>query len=268
MKKDVICIRGAGDLATGVIQKFYRSGFPVYATEVGQPTAIRRQVALSTAMVKGEYTVEDVTARRVEFTMEALAGCWQDDVVPIICDPQADSVGKVRPAAVIDAILAKKNYGTHREMAPVTIALGPGFRAPDDVQVIIETMRGHHLGRLIENGEAIPNTGTPGELGGQSTLRVIHAAQAGVIRHLSEIGDNVQKGQPLFEVGETIMRAPFTGMLRGLIAEGMMVKKGMKVADIDPRELSRDECFTISDKARCLGGAALEAYLYMRNKLF
>lgn len=264
MNKDIICVRGAGDLATGVIQKLARSGFRVYAMEINQPTTIRRQVALSTAMFEEEVQIEDITAKRIPFSLAGLADCWRQGIVPIIEDKNGATISVIKPNAVVDAILAKKNLGTHRGMAPVTIALGPGFSAPEDVDVVVETMRGHRLGKMITRGSALPNTGTPGELGGQSALRVIHAPTAGVVKHLSRIGDYLDVNQPIFRIGEAIVKAPFAGVLRGLITAGMSVPQGMKAADIDPRKLEKEEVFSISDKARNLGGAVLEAYLYRK----
>jgi len=264
LKDEIICIRGAGDIATGVIQKFVRSGFRVLALETIKPTTIRRQVALSTAMLGGEMQVEDIRARRVEDIDEQFEQCWAEGIVPVIADSAGVSIRRIKPAAVIDAIMAKKNMGTNRRMAPVTIGLGPGFSAPEDVNAVIETMRGHRLGQLILSGQALPNTGTPGEIGGQSHLRVIHAPAAGKVRHCAEIGDWLKQGQPVFQIGDTVVLAPFDGLLRGLIAEGMEVMKGLKTADIDPRKLEREECYGISDKARCIGGGALEAYLFLK----
>ena len=264
MNKEIICVRGAGDLATGVIQKLARSGFRVYALEIGRPTTIRRQVALSTVMFTGETRVEDLIGRKLIFSREGVADCWQQGIVPVIEDRKGETIPAMRPDAVVDAILAKRNLGTRRTMAPVTIALGPGFTAAADVDVVIETMRGHRLGRMITAGAALPNTGVPGEIGGQSAQRVIHAPAAGRVRHYAQIGDFLAAGQPLLEVGGIVVGAPFDGMLRGLIYEGMSVPQGMKVADIDPRKLTQEEIFGISDKARNLGGAVLEAYLYCK----
>lgn len=262
-KHELIVLRGGGDLATGVAQKFYRAGFRVLILEVEKPTAIRRGAALSEAVYDGFVQVEDVPCRHIH-ELKACVPCWQKGVVPIFIDPAADSVAKLMPHAVVDAVLAKHNLGTHRGMAAVTIGLGPGFFAGGDVDAVIETMRGHDLGRLILSGAALPNTGVPGEIAGKSRQRVLHTPVAGEITHIHEIGDIVQEGEPLMEVGGQKMTAPFTGLLRGLIHDGLAVPKGMKVADIDPR--TDVNWRTISDKARCLGGAALEAYFYLRGR--
>ncbi|MCL1917041.1 MAG: selenium-dependent molybdenum cofactor biosynthesis protein YqeB [Peptococcaceae bacterium] len=257
-----IVVRGGGDLATGVVQKFYRSGFPVVILEVPAPTAIRRSVALCEAVYDKTAQVEDVVCRKID-SPDGLEDCWRDGAVPLMVDETGDSIRIIRPAAVIDAILAKRNLGTNRGMAPITVALGPGFCAGRDVNAVIETMRGHNLGRLIVQGYAIPNTGIPGELGGKSSQRVLKAPVSGIVRHTRKIGDVVRSGDPLFTVGGTLVTAPFNGLLRGLIRENRDVPKGMKVADIDPR--IDVDWNTISDKARCLGGAALEAYYYLAN---
>jgi xanthine dehydrogenase accessory factor len=259
-----IIVRGGGDLATGVVQKFFRAGFPVVILETSAPTAIRRSVALCEAVYDRSAQVEDMNCRRVSDINE-FEGCWQSGIIPLLIDPVGETIGKIRPSAVIDAILAKRNLGTHRGMAPITIALGPGFCAGEDVDVVIETMRGHDLGRLIFKGSATPNTGIPGEIGGKSGQRVIHAPISGTIVHEKQIGDIVQRDEVLLIIEETEVRAPFTGLLRGLIREGAEVPKGMKIADIDPR--TDVDWRTISDKARCLGGAALEGYFILNNNL-
>jgi xanthine dehydrogenase accessory factor len=257
-----IVVRGGGDLATGVVQKFFRAGFPVVILETQAPTAIRRSVALCEAVYDGIAHVEDISCRKVNDQGE-MKSCWQSGFVPLLVDPAGESIPTISPAAVIDAILAKRNLGTNRGMADVTIALGPGFCAGDDVDIVIETMRGHDLGRLILQGKAQPNTGIPGDIGGKSVQRVLHAPTSGIVVHKKQIGDAVGQGEILFLVGETEVRSPFAGLLRGLIREGTNVPKGMKVADIDPR-LDVD-WRTISDKARCLGGSALEAYFLLQN---
>lgn len=264
MRPEIIVVRGGGDLATGVIQKFYRSGFRLLILETEKPTAIRRTVALCEAVYAGHAQVEDLRCRRIA-SLEELEGCHQNGVIPLMVDPGGESIRQRKPAAVIDAILAKRNVGTSRDMAPVTVGLGPGFTAGQDVDAVIETMRGHDLGRLILKGGALPNTGIPGEIGGKSAQRVIHAPVEGTVSHIRRIGDVVEKDEDLFKISGTIVAAPFRGLLRGLIREGFQVPKGMKIADIDPRT---DVNFhTISDKARCLGGAALEAYLYLSRQI-
>jgi xanthine dehydrogenase accessory factor len=258
-----IVIRSGGDLATGVIQKFFRAGFPIVVLETSAPSAIRRSVSLCEAAYDSYAQVEDVTCRKVSGTDE-LDGCWQSGVIPLLVDPYGESIQAIRPAVVIDAILAKRNLGTNRGMADITIALGPGFCAGEDVVAVIETMRGHDLGRLIFKGYAALNTGIPGDIGGKSAQRVIHASASGTVIHKKQIGDIVESGETLFAIGGIEYSAPFKGLLRGLIREGTIANEGMKVADIDPRV--DVNWHTISDKARCLGGAALEAYFLLKRK--
>jgi xanthine dehydrogenase accessory factor len=258
-----IVVRGGGDLATGVVQKFFRAGFPVVILETSAPSAIRRSVALCEAVYDGCAQVEDMDCSRVSDVTE-LEICWRQGLIPLLIDPSGETICKIRPSAVIDAIIAKRNLGTHRGMAPITIALGPGFCAGEDVDVVVETTRGHDLGRLIFKGSAAPNTGIPGEIGGKSGQRVIHAPVSGAVIHKKQIGDLVQRDEVLLIIEGTEVRAPFTGLLRGLIREGFAAPKGMKIADIDPR--ADVDWHTISDKARCLGGTALEGYFYLKGK--
>lgn len=262
MDGDLIIVRGGGDIATGIIQALHRARFRVLALEVAQPMAIRRAVSLCEAARLGECTVEDITAKRV-YNKEAIAACWAGDQVPLAVDSTGEWIKRLGPDCVVDAILAKRNTGTRIGMARVVIGVGPGFVAGVDAHAVIETMRGHDLGRLILSGAARPNTGVPGELGGRSAERVIHAPAPGEVRHVRKIGDIVERGEVLFYIGEMPCCAPFGGLLRGLIAEGMPVGRGVKVADIDPRT---DVCWaTVSDKARCIGGAVLGAYLHLRR---
>jgi len=269
--KSIIIIRGGGDLATGVVQKFHRSGFKVLILETQTPTAIRRGAALCEAVYDGTAGVEDIISRKIK-SIDECEGCWQEDVVPLLIDPSGEVIKKLKPDAVIDAIIAKRNLGTTIDMADITIALGPGFEAGADVHAVIETKRGNDLGRLIFVGRAIPDTGVPGEIAGESSRRVIHAPVAGIIKHIKQIGSIVEQGEAIFRIDDikpggrgaksVKVQAPLNGLLRGLLREGLQVHKGMKVADIDPR--IDIDWRAISDKARCLGGAALEAYLFLK----
>ena len=260
----LVVVRGAGDIATGTIQKLVRAGFLVLATETNRPSAIRRQVALSEAVYEESFTVEDITAVLVE-TIEKAYQVMNAGQVAIMIDPLCQVLKEVQPLAVVDAIIAKKNIGTTREMAPITIALGPGFIAGEDVDAVIETMRGHNLGRLIFLGPALPNTGVPGNIEGMGRERVLHAPVAGCISNKAAIGDSIEKGQIIAEIDGHPVIASMDGILRGLIRDGFKVSQGLKIADIDPRDSEKENCFTISDKARCIGGAVLEAILLLRK---
>lgn len=267
MKKSepLIIVRGAGDLASGVLAAIHISGFRVLALETSTPTAIRRHVAFSEAVRLGHITVEGIEARLIA-PEDACTAVQRLPYIPIVIDPAGSLIQKLKPAAVIDAIIAKKNCGTHLAMAPLVIALGPGFTAGHDAHIVIETMRGHNLGRFINKGSALPNTGVPGLVGGESSLRVLHAPASGTLHLCCDIGAVVAKDGLLGSIRnedgtETPLPAPISGVLRGILPDGFYVKKGLKTADIDPRITECQNCTTISDKARCLGGAVLTALL-------
>ena len=272
-KKDLIVVRGAGDLATGTIHRLKKAGFRLLVLEAEHPAAIRRQVAMSEAVYAGSARVEDVEAVRMDVDLaekknrkelleQEMERIWKKDGVPVLVDPAGLSIAALRPAVVVDAILAKKNLGTTKEMAPLVIALGPGFTAGEDVDVVIETKRGHNLGRVIRSGSAVPNTGIPGIIGGYGKERVMHAQAEGILRNAASIGDIVEARAVIAEIetenGTVPVEASLSGLLRGLIRDGYPVTKGFKIADIDPRKEELQNCFTISDKARCIAGSVLE----------
>ncbi|SHK67456.1 selenium-dependent molybdenum cofactor biosynthesis protein YqeB [Hespellia stercorisuis] len=256
----LVVVRGGGDIATGTIHRLHRCGYRVLILECEKPTAIRRKVSFCEAVYDDTAEVEAVTCRRAA-DLEACEAIWQQGEIPLLVDAGGDVLRKLQPSAVIDAILAKKNLGTNRSMAPLTIALGPGFEAGKDVDYVVETMRGHKLGRIIEAGYAMANTGIPGDIKGYGRERVIHAPVTGIIRNVAEISDMVEKDQTLAYIGDTPVRATLTGVLRGIIRDGFEVKQGLKIADIDPRGSEQGNCFTISDKARCIAGGVLEILL-------
>lgn len=260
--ESLVIVRSGGDLATGIIQKLWHAGFKVLVLEVAVPLTIRRTVALSEAITKGCCDVEDMKAVKITSTDDCL-GVWQSGKIPVLIDEAALSIERLKPDVVIDAIIAKRNLGTTKAMAPVVIALGPGFKAPEDVDMVIETMRGHYLGRLIREGSALANTGIPGVLGGKSAERVVHAPCGGMVQHVAKLGEQVEKGQVLFYLDKVPVYSPLNGTLRGLISHHQVIKQGLKCADIDPRPADEVDCFTISDKARALGGAVLEAVLLL-----
>ena len=262
MQKDaLIIVRGGGDLATGTIHRLWSAGFRLLVLEAEQPAAIRRQVSLCEAVYEGSAVVEGAEAVLIAGTKKCEA-VWADGKIPLLVDPTGKSIAELKPAVVVDAILAKKNLGTNRSMADFTIGLGPGFTAGVDVDAVVETMRGHNLGRIIYEGSALPNTGIPGMVGGYAAERVIHAAEAGVIKNVRGIGDVVEKGEVIavIESAEKTVEvcATISGIIRGLIWDGYAVTKGFKIADIDPRQSELNNCFTITDKARCIAGSVLE----------
>lgn len=301
----IIC-RGAGDLATGIIHRLHRAGHRVIALETDYPAAIRRQVSFCEAVYDGSAAVEGVTARLVpalnnteiateadaetdtetysglndtpaahtaseKWDRSAIEAVLEAGEVPLLIDPKGESIALLKPDVVVDAIIAKKNLGTTIDMAPLVIGVGPGFTAGHDVHLVIESMRGHNLARIITDGMAQPNTGVPGNIAGFTSERVIHAPAAGYIHDVRKIGDIVQKGDEIARIypdkksydnalSEYVpVNATITGIIRGLIREGYYFKKGFKIADIDPRESELTNCFTISDKARSIAGSVLEA---------
>ena len=268
--ENLIIVRGGGDLATGTIYKLHQCGFPVLVLETANPSAIRRNVAFSEAVYQGSQTVEGLTCTMASSIPEA-EKMLNAGKLTMLIDPAGESISHFHPLAVVDAILAKENLGTRRDMAPITVALGPGFTAGEDVDAVVETKRGHDLGKVLYSGAAAPNTGIPGIIGGYGKERVIHSPAAGILRNAAKITDTVEKGQIIAYVetknGKILVYATLTGLLRGLIRDGYPVYEGFKIADIDPRLDEYNNCFTISDKARCIAGGVLEAVLHLRAAL-
>ena len=271
-KKILIICRGGGDLATGIVHRLFRAGFPVLVLETDSPAAIRRQVSFSEAVYDGTATVEGVTAERIASANRASVNhVLEGGRVPLLVDPEGSSIPLLKPDIVVDAIIAKKNLGTAKEMAPLVIGVGPGFTAGEDVDLVVESMRGHNLARIFTTGSALPNTGIPGNIGGFTKERVLHAEAAGYMKNIRQIGDIVEKGEEIariyvkmtedgtFSGSYVSVEASISGIIRGLIREGYHFQKGFKIADIDPRESELANCFTISDKARSIGGSVLEA---------
>lgn len=262
----VVVVRGGGDIASGTIEKLHRSGFKVLVLEIEAPTTIRRKAAFSEAVYDGQVTVEGIKAVLTK-SMEEIQKAWNKGFVPLAVDPLGQLVEKIKPVAVVDAILAKKNLGTTCDMAPITIALGPGFKAGVDVDIVIETMRGHNLGRLILKGYAERNTGSPGIIGGYSIERVVYSPYDGIIKNLKDIGAVVEAGETIALIEGQEVKTVISGVLRGIIRDGFNVKVGLKIADVDPRYEQINNCSTISDKARTIGGGVLEGILYLQNQL-
>jgi xanthine dehydrogenase accessory factor len=258
-----IIIRGGGDLASGVALRLYRAGLRnLLLLETSHPLAVRRQVCFSEAVVRGEVEVEDVRARR----LETLADWPLQATIGVLVDPDGTAIERIRPQVVIDAIMAKRNLGTGRDMAPLVIGLGPGFTAGKDVHCVIETMRGHTLGRVIRAGTALADTGVPGNIGGYTSERLLRASVAGLFVTGHDIGDMVEAGQQVGSVDGVPVKAGISGMLRGLLRTETPVEAGTKLGDIDPRG-RRSYCPLVSDKALAIGGGVLEAILYSLSKM-
>ena len=265
MDEVIVLIRGAGEMASGVAHRLHRSHFNVCMLEIPYPIAVRREVSFCEAIYEGEKEVEGVRAKLIS-RPEEIHSVWQEEKIPVLVDPDGEKTRRfIKPDVLVDAIVAKKNLGTHIKKAPLVIGLGPGFCAEKDVHIVIETNRGHDLGRLILKGTAEPDTGIPGNIGGYTVERVLRTMKRGVFHPQKGIGDRVNKGLVVAVVDDFPVMAKISGIVRGLIREGVEVKKGMKVGDIDPRG-KRESCFTISDKARAIGGGVLEAILYWFNK--
>jgi xanthine dehydrogenase accessory factor len=259
-----VLIKGAGDLATGVAWRLWRAGFPLVMTDLAQPLAIRRRVAFAEAIYAGETTVEGITARHVE-GREAVLEAWAQGELPVVVAGDDSMVAWLKPEVVVDAIMAKKNWGTHINDAPLVIGLGPGFTAGVDVHAVIETNRGHYLGRVLWSGSAQADTRTPGNIAGAAGKRVVRAPAAGVFNACRQIGELVQAGETLGWVDQTPVAAPLSGVLRGLIHDGVQVHAGLKIGDVDPRA-ELQHCFTISEKSLAIGGGVLEAVLVHLQK--
>lgn len=270
IQETLIAVKGAGDLASGVMHRLARAGFPVMATELAGPTVVRRTVSFAEAVMQGSITVEGVTARRADSVDEIRAIIAQGEL-PVAVDPDGAMVRELHPAVLIEATLSKHNTGVSMNDAPIVIALGPGYEAGKDVHAVVETNRGHNLGRVYLEGCAEANTGVPGAIGGYTIERLLKAPVAGTFYGVCQIGDLAHAGEMVAAIrtsdghDEPVVAA-IRGIVRGLLRDGLHVSAGMKIGDIDPRA-AREHCFTISDKSRAVGGGALEAILYFRKTI-
>ena len=261
---DTVVIRGGGDLATGIAHRLFNSGYNIVILEIEKPLAIRREVSFSEAVYRGEITIEGIRGVLAN-DMASLKKILDDGSIPICVDEKGDLIRLIKPIAVVDAIIAKKNLGTNRKMAAITIGVGPGFEAGVDVDLVVESNRGHHLGKVIHQGKTAENTGIPGTTMGYTEERIIRAAGEGLVLPFFNIGDSVEVGDIVCKVGDIEVVAMISGILRGMIPEGIFVAKGLKIGDIDPRG-DREFAFTISDKARAIGGGVLEGIQYSINR--
>jgi xanthine dehydrogenase accessory factor len=259
----LILIKGGGDLGTGAAWRLHRAGFPILVTERDQPLVVRRTVAFASAIYDGEIAVEGITAWKAKDVDEA-RHLIEDGIIPVLVDPECQARSDLGPMVLIDAIMAKRNTNTAISDAPFVVALGPGFTPKVDCHSVIETQRGHNLGRVLWSDQAEQNSGLPGEIGGKGAERVLRAPCEGVVKGMRHIGDRMAVGETIAQVEGIPVRAPFDGILRGLAHDGLFVKSGSKIGDVDPRA-KRENCFTISDKALAIGGGALEAILSWMN---
>lgn len=256
----LIGIKGAGEMGSAIAWRLHMARMRnIFMTETRHPLAVRRRVSFCEALWEGTAEVEGVTAVKAG-DANGVRAAWKNGNIAVITDPEWRIGRDIRPNVLADAILAKRNLGTRPKDAPLVIGLGPGFTAGSDVHMVIETHRGHNLGRIITAGCAEPNTGIPGDIGGHTAKRVLKAPVSGVFRAQAVIGDLIRDGDITGTVDGEPIQAETGGVIRGLIRSGTRIPRGMKVGDIDPRGIA-SYCHTISDKARAISGSVLEAIL-------
>lgn len=260
----LVVVRGGGDIASGVIHRLFMCGYKVVVLEVEKPTAIRRTVSFCEAIYRKNIVIEGVNGVFVE-DLNGVNKALNLSCIPVIIDAEGEIINDLKPLAVVDAIIAKKNLGTNRKMALITIGIGPGFHAGKDVDIVIESQRGHSLGKVLYNGTAAENTNLPGTINGYNEERVLRSPCDGIVQPFFSIGDYITKEDVICMVGGEEVVARISGILRGMIKEAMQVYKGMKIGDIDPRGV-REYAFSISDKARAIGGGVLEGLLHFEKK--
>ncbi|MCX5809759.1 MAG: selenium-dependent molybdenum cofactor biosynthesis protein YqeB [Proteobacteria bacterium] len=259
----IVVIKGAGEMATGIAHRLFMANFKtIVMTEIPKPISVRRTVAFSEVVYEGKKEVEGVTAEYAKHLREVF-DIWKRQNIAVMVDPGWGIVGELKPDAVVDAIMAKRNIGTKNDEAPIVIGVGPGFCAPSDVHAVVESNRGHNLGKVIYSGFAEAHTGIPGSTMGYTKERVLRAPHEGTIKHVKHIGDEVKKGELVLYIDKTLVFASIDGILRGLIRE-IDIKTNEKIGDIDPRGI-REYCYTITEKARAIGGGVLEAIMHFSN---
>jgi xanthine dehydrogenase accessory factor len=260
-----VLIRGAGEMASGIAHRLHQCHMRVLMTEIAAPTAVRRTVAFAEAIYRGCHAIEDVKSRRVS-TIDEAQKLWDGGIIPIFVDPGATVRREVKPAVIVDAIMAKKAGNTAISDAPLVVGIGPGFIAGENAHAVVESNRGYHLGRVIWHGAAEPDTGVPAPVAGYTESRVLRALRSGLFKAMRDIGDIVQEGEIVAEVDGMPLAAGLSGVIRGMLHDGVLVEAGIKVGDIDPRG-EREYCYSISDKARAIGGGVVEAILHSCQRL-
>jgi xanthine dehydrogenase accessory factor len=261
----IVLIRGGGEMATGIAHRLHRCHMRVLITEIIMPTSVRRNVAFAEAVYEGAHTVEGVEAVRAASCDEAYMA-WKRNQIPVFVDPEASIREILKPVVVIDAIMAKKNGVARLTDAPLVIGVGPGFTAGFNVHAVVESNRGHHLGRVIWDGAAESDTGIPASVDGYTASRVLRVPQSGIFNALRAIGDVIATGEPVANVNGELIKAEISGQIRGLLRNGIQVEQGSKAGDIDPRG-ERGYCDSISDKSRAIAGGVLEAVLHSLGDL-
>ena len=250
-------VRGGREQATGKIYRLWKEGYAVLSQETETPLVVRRTVSVASAVFDGSTAIEDMEAVRIDSLKDF---SFDRGRISVLVDPEGSSIGILKPDLVVDAIMAKKNLGTDKGMAPLVIGIGPGFSAPEDVDAVIETKRGHYLGRVIRKGSAIPNTGVPGLIRGYTVERLLRSPAEGNVVPVKQIGDTVMPGDAVAYVQGLPVCSQIEGIVRGLIHPSVKVSKGLKIGDIDPRG-EREHCFSITDKALAIAGGVLEVIM-------
>ncbi|MCS7280967.1 MAG: selenium-dependent molybdenum cofactor biosynthesis protein YqeB [Desulfobacterota bacterium] len=255
-----VVIKGAGEMASGIAHRLFMAGIKkILMTELPNPLCIRRTVSFCEAIYEGQWEVEGVKALFLR-SIEEVQKVWDQGMIGVIVDPSSSSIASLNPHVVVDARMIKKYTEGKIKDEPIVIGIGPGFRAPENCHAVIESQRGHFLGKVIYNGEAEPHTKVPSPVLGYTTERVLRAPCSGVVKHVKKIGDRIKKGEIVMYVDKTPVFSEIDGILRGLIRE-IEVSENEKIGDIDPRMDAR-YLNTISDKARAIGGGVLEAILH------
>ena len=259
LRSRLAIVRGGGDLATGIIYRLWRVGYKVLCLECQFPLVVRRPVSVAQAIFDGIHEIERMKAVRINDLCE-----WEEGTIAVKVNPDGTCIKKMSPALVVDATMAKRYTGTNKDMAPLVLAIGPGFCAPDQVHGVIETKRGHYLGRLITKGSAIPDTGVPSAEMGYTVERLLRAPKNGYVTPVKEIGDRVEAGEVVATIDNEEIRSQIKGVLRGMIHPSVYVTCGLKIGDVDPRGV-REHCFSITDKALAIAGGVLEAFMSIRG---
>ena len=259
-----VLIRGGGEVASAIAHRLHRSHFRVCLTEIANPLAVSRGTTFSEAIFDGVKVIKGVKAELVSVSPEEIHRVWRQGNIPLVIDPDASIKDKIKPDVLVDATMTKRNIGTRITDASLVVGLGPGFYAGRDVHIVVETNHSNNLGKVILDGQAEENTGTPVAIGGLTKERVTWASRPGIFTTEREIGDSVVAHQIVGWVGDQPVEAPISGMLRGLLRSRVVVSKGSKLVEVDPVN-DRAICYVIRDKMRAIGGGVLEAIMLKAN---
>jgi xanthine dehydrogenase accessory factor len=258
----IVFIRGGGDLASGVAMRLVRAGMQVVIMELDRPLAIRRKVCFAEAVYMGEVLVEDIAARLVKDPSDKLEvnRVLAQGKIAVLVDPEGEAIADLHCRVLVDGRMLKQVVPLQQLQMDLLVGLGPGFTAAVNCHAVVETQRGHTLGRVYWKGTGSTDSGIPDGVQGFTVERVLRAPTNGKVVPLSEIGDQVKPGQVVAEMEGLPVISPFKGVLRGLIHPDVIVPRGTKIGDVDPRN-DPNLCFLVSDKSLAVGGGVLEAIL-------